>query len=278
MKKELEMHEYTKVLVPAKQYDFSNDKRLLIPFTSGERIGFVNCNQEVVVQPKYTMYYGDCYSENDYIKVAIAYNYGYPRSNGGVSSYSKPLYGLINHQGEVVIEPENPSLIVSENSANCLLTIQKKDYKYGVINLEGEEIVPFGKYHWIDGFYNGYARVIKIGKRSNGSNDKDNKWGVINECGEEVIPCIYSNIWNFYGKDYNSIIVEDSGSRKHIPFEELREKLDGTSWSDIVSNIYEERPTYNEYNGSYTQDVMGYSDQTICDAFEGDPDAYWNID
>lgn len=36
--------------------------------------------------------------------------------------------------------------------------------------------------------------------------------------------------------------------------------------------------TYEEYNGSYVQDVMGYSDQDIDDAFDGDPDAYWNID
>ena len=55
--KKLEIHEYTKVLVPANRYDFNNDKRLLIPFTSGEKIGFANNNQEIVVQPKYTMYY-----------------------------------------------------------------------------------------------------------------------------------------------------------------------------------------------------------------------------
>jgi hypothetical protein len=33
-----------------------------------------------------------------------------------------------------------------------------------------------------------------------------------------------------------------------------------------------------EFAGSYAQDVMGYSDEDIYDAFEGDPDAYWNID
>ena len=35
---------------------------------------------------------------------------------------------------------------------------------------------------------------------------------------------------------------------------------------------------YGEFAGSYAQDVMGYSDDVINDAFEGDPDAYWNID
>lgn len=35
---------------------------------------------------------------------------------------------------------------------------------------------------------------------------------------------------------------------------------------------------YGEYEGSYAQDVMGYSDDVINDAFDGESDAYWNID
>lgn len=275
--KKLEMHEYTKVLVPANQYDFSNDKRLLIPFTSGEHIGFVNCNKEVVVQPKYTMYYGDCYSENDYIKVAITHNYGFPRANGNISSYSKPLYGLINHLGEVVVEPENSVLIVSKNSDNIFLTIQRMDYKYGVINLHGEEIIPFGKYDYIGGFDKGFARV-KIGKRSSGYVDNGNQWGVINEEGIEVIPPIYEKVWPIYGKKYDVIVVEDAKSRKRIPFTSLNNESEDSDWNTSSYDLYEDEQTYDEYNGSYAQDIMGYSDQTIDDAFEGDPDAYWNID
>lgn len=41
---------------------------------------------------------------------------------------------------------------------------------------------------------------------------------------------------------------------------------------------YYEEPTYERYNGSYAQDVEGWSDQDIDDVFDGDPDAYWNID
>lgn len=41
---------------------------------------------------------------------------------------------------------------------------------------------------------------------------------------------------------------------------------------------YYEEETYYQYRGSYAQDVAGWSDQDIDDAFEGDPDAYWNID
>ena len=40
----------------------------------------------------------------------------------------------------------------------------------------------------------------------------------------------------------------------------------------------EDERTYENYNGSYAQDVEGWSDQDIDDVFAGDPDAYWNID
>ena len=40
----------------------------------------------------------------------------------------------------------------------------------------------------------------------------------------------------------------------------------------------EDGRTYDQFNGSYAQDVEGYDDETINDAFEGDPDNYWNID
>ncbi|MBQ9201931.1 MAG: hypothetical protein IJ154_06145 [Bacteroidales bacterium] len=35
---------------------------------------------------------------------------------------------------------------------------------------------------------------------------------------------------------------------------------------------------YGEYAGTYVQDVMGWSDERIGDALDGEPDAYWNID
>lgn len=45
------------------------------------------------------------------------------------------------------------------------------------------------------------------------------------------------------------------------------------------SSVYDPyEQSYDEYAGSYAQDVEGYSDQEIDDIFDGDPDAYWNID
>jgi hypothetical protein len=274
--KKLEIHEYTKVLVPANQYDFNNDKRLLIPFTSGEKIGFVNREGEIIVKPQFSIYYGDCYSENDYIKVGVPYNYGFSRANGNVSAYSKLLYGLINHKGELVVEPEDCGLLVSKNSDNILLTVQNKDREYGVINIYGEEIVPFGKYNWIDGYDKGIARV-KIGNASSCLKDNGNKWGLIDEAGNEVLPVEYDEIWNFYGKNRKTTKIVKDGLVKSIVL------------SSLLSNKKEENEPaydfdddycshYGDYSGSYAQDVMGYSDDVINDAFDGEPDAYWNID
>ena len=41
---------------------------------------------------------------------------------------------------------------------------------------------------------------------------------------------------------------------------------------------YDDYETYDQYNGTYVQDVEGWSDQMINDALDGEPDAYWNID
>lgn len=49
--------------------------------------------------------------------------------------------------------------------------------------------------------------------------------------------------------------------------------------SNYEDDYYEEDEcTYERYNGSYAQDVEGYDDDTIDEVFDGDPDAYWNID
>lgn len=41
---------------------------------------------------------------------------------------------------------------------------------------------------------------------------------------------------------------------------------------------YNSNSTYENYSGSYAQEIEGYSDQDIDDIFDGDPSAYWNID
>ncbi len=44
------------------------------------------------------------------------------------------------------------------------------------------------------------------------------------------------------------------------------------------SNFEDEYNKFGKYAGTYAQDVEGFSDDIIDIAFDGHPDAYWNID
>ena len=274
----LSVNQYTKVLVPASSYNMQDDNRLLIPFTSGDKIGFVDKEGVIVVKPQFTMYYGDCYDENDYIRVAVDDLYGFPRCGGRVATYKRPMYGLINYKGETIFEPSFYRLIPAIGNKN-LYTVQDKNYKYAVLNIDGKEVVPFGKYSWIDGFDKGLARVI-IGNVTNGQNENGNKCGLIDENGKEVLPLEYDDIWAFYGKKRATTKVIKGNVAKDVILSELLGK-DKTQENDNHSDNYDVNDygtNFGEYAGSYAQDVEGYSDDVIDDAFDGDPDAYWNID
>lgn len=174
----------------------------------------------------------------------------------------------------------------SEKTYGNVTVIQHSDYKWGVVNAVGEEIVPFGKYDWIDGFDSGLARV-KIGTAPNNI-DSNNKWGIINEKGEEVLPIEYDNIWNFVGKNRFSTKVEKNGDCHDVYLHNLnpalpvrgkaRHNVEG-SIDDSIDGFDDDYGShYGDFAGTYAQDVAGYSDDVIYDAFDGDPDAYWNID
>ena len=158
-----------------------------------------------------------------------------------------------------------------EKEFGSVKVIENRNYQWSIVDLEGNVIVPFGKYDWIDGFDHGLARVNKLcpdGK----------KWGMINMSGEEVLPVEYDSVWNFYGKNRNSTTVEKAGNKATVYFSDLNPDL----YDDETDFDYEDNDRYGrhfgDFAGSYAQDEMGIDDDTIYDAFEGDPDMYWNID
>ena len=277
-KEMLQVHKYTKILVPASSYNMQDDKRLLIPFTSGDEIGFVDKEGVIVVKPQFTMYYGDCYDESDNIRVAVDYLYGFPRSGGRVATYKRPMYGLINFKGETIFEPSFFSLIPAIGNKK-LYTVQDKNLGYAVLNIDGTEVVPYGKYSYIDGFDKGLARV-KIGNVTNGQKNNGNKWGLINENDDEVLPIEYDDMWSFYGKNRATVRVVKGDVAQNIVLSEILGVVEDQESGSLSDNYYADDygSSYGEYAGTYAQDVEGYSDDVIDDAFDGDPDAYWNID
>lgn len=170
-----------------------------------------------------------------------------------------------------------PSCSYNNTERKQLFTVQKGD-KWGVIDHSGAVIVDFGKYDWIDGYDNGLARC-KIGKDASNLKHTNNKWGIINEDGQEVLPVEYREIWNFYQKGRQSTRVEKDGQRLTVYFRELLDEfIDEDSYEEDYQDPYWGELHYDEYSGTYAQDVAGFSDEEIGAAFDGEPDAYWNID
>lgn len=46
----------------------------------------------------------------------------------------------------------------------------------------------------------------------------------------------------------------------------------------VIYTMVKEYNGYGRYAGTFAQDEMGYSDDEIDTIFDGDPNAYWNVD
>lgn len=199
---------YSKILVPASQYDISKDIRLLIPFTNGRDIGFMNKNNIVIVPPMYSSYYGDCYDENDYIRVEkpiidwVSYNQG---------DSIRYLQGLINYKGEIVFPCEYTYILPAYGTENNIFTIKHPQEGWAVVTADGEEVVSFGEYQEIAGFTQGFAKVKQNGK-----------YGIIDEAGEVVVPIEYDFIRTFYAEKWYATKLGKGGKKYNFWFKDKR--------------------------------------------------------
>ena len=224
-------------------------------------------------------------------------------------------WGFINENGEYIIPPKFDNIVMAKNnliifseggqidkSNDCI-----KNSKWGLMNDQFFEIIP-AKYSYLRQLDNGlFAAAILIGTQY--------KWGLLSAAGKEITPFKYSQIYN---SDNNYIIANIGSSiQKHYdetlqyhngiwgyldmkgneikPFifaeylddflykdELVGEEVEYGNETNVQDGDYSDMPEeshhYSEYAGSYAQDVMGYSDEDIDTIFDGDPDAYWNID
>lgn len=116
--------------------------------------------------------------------------------------------------------------------------------------------------------------------------ERESVWLVNAEISQFI--CDYSQIFKYSERNISSTplnVSEEKGTwdnnsstyRDIYDDDEYNdEEYDDDDYDDY-SHDYEE-PTYDRYNGSYAQDEMGYSDDDIDTIFDGDPEAYWNID
>ena len=254
-------------IVPPQKYNVRNDERLLIPIIRNHKIGFVNQLAIPVVEPKYDIFNGNVMAETDFVKVGMRYSYGYSRANGEVQTYDRYKWGLLDSKGKTVLECNFASISISDDKE--LFSLKSYDNGYCVVNHNGNIVIPYGEYAIIDGFTNGYARV-----------KKNRKYGIVNTKGQIVLPVEYDNIWSFYQRtELRSTRIIMKGM-DNLRFNFATGKLNEPNINHIrqynTNDDYGRH--YGEYAGTYAQDVAGYSDDVINDAFDGEPDAYWNID
>lgn len=118
-------------------------------------------------------------------------------------------------------------------------------------------------------------------------------------------PNVREHVWRVNAEisqficDYAQSLKSNGGNIFSSPLNESEERgiwdKDTSTYRDVYDEDYEEynedyyeeyddypsyysEPTYDRYHGTYAQNEMGYSDNDIDTIFDGDPDAYWNID
>lgn len=156
------------------------------------------------------------------------------------------------------------------------------DYLYNITYPYEGKVDLFSEYLYVDKFVEGFARVKIL------SSDGSIYWGVVNKKGKETTRrADYVECFTGSGPT-KKLLIKDTkydfiinGNKPRLNKIWLLSDICPVKISDDIEDsnwVDDYGEHYGEYEGSYAQDYMGYSDEIIDDAFEGDPDAYWNID
>lgn len=239
----------TKILVDANILSFRKRKILLeelLPIMQHHKIGFIDKNGNVVIQPVYDDFKGKSFS----------------RTHTSACVKKNNKWGIIASDGHTIADFEYdfifPSISYYTNYQEDddyfkQLYTACKNHQWGVLKNDGSIFIEFGKYDWIDGYDSGIVRV-----------KKKEKWGIIDYMGQIALPVEYDNIWNFYNRNRDNTIVEKNGTQSYVKFKDLlskynteseHNKFDITEWEITEFNktlsaqpicSIEENPYYNE--------------------------------
>lgn len=186
--------------------------------------------------------------------------------------------GLINMLGVLILPLEYSNIICPINCNKPVYCVQRySDHKWAAISIFGEEIVPFGRYCYMWGFDHNHCLVSTSPGKFSGRAIIDINGNV------EVDPEKYIDIYNFRGKKIIRTI-DKSQNTLVLSIETLTEIANSKIFinrkvkktNDSTDNYPYNEPgwgSYDEYGG-----YNGYDDFTIDCAFDGDPEASWNID
>jgi len=200
-----------------------HDTRFLIPFEVDGKMGLLNHQGQVIVQPLYDDI-DDCLSESAYLHV---------RRKCFIIERNREetVCGLIDTTGRTILPLEYRCILPSDTRE--LFSVQNMSYQYGVVNKYQKEVIPYGKFFHIGKVVRGFVRV----KTEDG-------WGVSDIDGELIISGL-GEIWDFNEK-YDSIVVKKEGIRYAISFTSL-EKFQQDIKSGKGSITLEDILEYEKY-------------------------------
>jgi len=128
--------------------------------------------------------------------------------------YAENKWGVINSQGETVIEPSYAEMIIVPDNTQdvflCVYEINTSEgtYKTKALNSKNKEI--FTSYEQVEALEN-YDKNQNVWYEENVLKVKDNgKYGLINLKGKSILNCEYDNIYALEGIK-NSLIIEKNG-------------------------------------------------------------------
>ena len=214
----------------------------LLPIIRGHRIGFINLNAEIIIEPIYDNFKGMFWDRYD--KVCI-------KKDG--------KWGVINAENYICIKIVHnyilPGVIdrcLDVINRDYLFTVNKEN-QYAVYNDEGYEIVDFGEYDWISGF-DSHLAIVR----------KGNKYGMIDSSGSIVLAIEYDEIKDFYKKGDSSTTVKKNGRYSEIKFSDLvhRSGNDETYFThDSTDGYYDRNGELTAYDNPYYNDALDFDQQ-----------------
>lgn len=160
-------------------------------------------------------------------------------------------YGLINMQGNEILSCEYEEITSIQGLENELIT--KKEGKYGVVNEEGKEILP-----------NIYSEIQNLGKVASEGfiiKNEDNKYGIVDITNKEVLKPEYEAIEKIHVGNY--YVVTKQGKQIVINKEGI-EVLNGNY--DKIINILRNPEDGVIYQKNNKYGVMNLSGESIIEA------------
>lgn len=289
------------------------DKRILemidcylVPIVKDGKIGFMNSYSEVVVEPRFKYVAGQFNDADDYVCVEKGNSWGIINAKGEMvvpcrfnyTAVVEKQYAIIG-EGSALDRDQKYKVVDLSSEEE---TIPYGEYTFiqpngrflevsnghgkGLIDVHNNIIIPLC-HTWISREECGAFRVIVDEKIED---NIKKSYGLFDADGTVLIPLQECRISPLKYPNNPQVDVYDSDGHHKYLLSDLREEAAARMADDDEEEYEEDYEEYEDYDyddygthfgryaGTYAQDVAGYSDDVIDDVFEGDPDAYWNID